>query len=53
MKSFCPAWAKNESVYEITPDTYPTFAAIEQRLSVLKRLGVGILWLVPIHETAV
>lgn len=47
-----PEWSKNLSIYEInirqfTPEG--TFAALEAHLPRLKKLGAGILWLMPIH----
>ena len=47
-----PAWARNATLYQInvrqfTPEG--SLRAAEQQLPRLKALGVGILWLMPIH----
>jgi glycosidase len=51
-----PAWSKNASIYEInlrqfTPEG--TLRAAEKHLPRLKKLGVDILWLMPVHEIGV
>ncbi len=51
-----PAWAKTAAFYQInlrqfTPEG--TFRAAERDLPRLKQLGVGILWLMPIHKIGV
>jgi alpha-amylase len=47
-----PAWTRNATIYEVnvrqfTPEG--TFAALQQHLPRLKRLGVDILWLMPVQ----
>jgi glycosidase len=45
-------WVKNGIIYEIFPRTFSaegTFAGIEAKLPELKKLGVTILWIMPIH----
>jgi cyclomaltodextrinase len=47
-----PAWSLNQPIYEINPEMYAatgSFKAIEKDLPRLKALGVGILWITPIH----
>ena len=47
-----PAWAKNASIYEVNIRSYTTagtFNAFKTHLPRLKKLGVKILWLMPIH----
>jgi glycosidase len=46
------AWSKNANIYEVNVRQYTpegTFAAFETHLPRLKRLGVNILWLMPIQ----
>ena len=46
------AWVKSGVIYEINPRTFsPTadFRGVEAQLPSLKKLGVTILWLMPIH----
>jgi glycosidase len=46
------AWVKTGIIYEIYPRAFSpegTFAGIEAKLPELKKLGVTILWLMPIH----
>ncbi len=46
------AWVKNGIIYEIYPRAFSkagNFAGIEKKLPELKKLGVTILWLMPIH----
>ncbi len=45
-------WAKNAVIYEVNIRQYTnegTFRAFEQELPRLQRMGVDILWLMPIH----
>ncbi len=45
-------WSYNLSIYEVNVRQYTeegTFAAFEEHLDRLEDLGVGILWLMPIH----
>lgn len=49
-----PAWAKNQPIYEVNWDSYgfpkgTAFREYEKHLPVLKRLGVGLIWLMPIY----
>ena len=47
-----PSWAKNASIYEVNIRSYTTagtFKAFKTHLPRLKKLGVKILWLMPIH----
>jgi len=47
-----PEWAANATIYEVNVRNYTpegTFAAFEQHLPRLARMGVVILWLMPIH----
>jgi glycosidase len=51
-----PDWAKNATIYEVnirqfTPEG--TFKAFETHLPRLKKMGVDILWLMPIHPIGV
>ena len=47
-----PRWSWNLPIYEVHLERQTeagTFGAFEQRLGALKDLGVGIVWLMPIH----
>lgn len=47
-----PSWAKSASIYEVNIRSYTTvgtFKAFQTHLPRLKKLGVKILWLMPIH----
>lgn len=47
-----PDWSFNKTIYEVNIRQYSqegTFKALENDLPRLKELGVGILWLMPIH----
>lgn len=47
-----PAWAYDASIYEVNIRQYTpegTFKAFQKHLSQLKKLGVGILWIMPIN----
>ncbi|MFP4541562.1 MAG: alpha-amylase family glycosyl hydrolase [Opitutales bacterium] len=47
-----PAWMRNQTIYEVNVRQYSeagTFAAVEADLDRLEKLGVGTLWLMPIH----
>jgi cyclomaltodextrinase / maltogenic alpha-amylase / neopullulanase len=51
-----PEWSYNKVIYEINIRQYSTegsFRAVQQDLPRLKELGVGILWLMPIHPIGV
>jgi len=52
MKENVPMWAKNANMYEVnirqfTPEG--TFAAFETHIPRLKKMGIDILWLMPIY----
>lgn len=47
-----PEWSKNATIYEVNLRQYTqegTFAAFEKHLPRLKKMGVDIIWLMPIH----
>ncbi len=49
-----PTWAKNQPIYEVNLDVYgfPKGTALrefEKHLPVLKKMGVGIIWFMPLH----
>lgn len=47
-----PDWHKNANIYEVNLRHYTpegTFAAFQEQLPRLKKMGVDILWLMPIH----
>lgn len=47
-----PGWSKNATIYQLNTRQFTsegTFAAAEAHLPRLKKLGVDILWLMPIH----
>lgn len=47
-----PEWSYNQTIYEVNVRQFSdegTFKAVEAQLPRLKELGVGILWLMPIH----
>ncbi len=47
-----PEWTKNATIYEVNIRQYTpegTFKAFEKHLPKLKKMGVDILWLMPIH----
>lgn len=51
-----PEWSKNATIYEVnvrqfTPEG--TFKAFEKHIPRLKKMGVDILWLMPIHPIGV
>ncbi len=51
-----PEWSRNLSIYEANIRQYTpegTFAAFEEYLPQLKDMGVGIIWLMPIHPIGV
>jgi glycosidase len=50
--AFHPAWSRSATIYEVNVRQYTpegTFAALQQHLPRLKRMGVDILWLMPIQ----
>lgn len=47
-----PEWSKNATIYEVNIRQYTTegtFRAFENHLPRLKKMGVDIIWLMPIH----
>ncbi|WP_294286243.1 alpha-amylase family glycosyl hydrolase [uncultured Chryseobacterium sp.] len=47
-----PEWTKNATIYEVNIRQYTpegTFKAFEKHLHRLKKMGVDIIWLMPIH----
>ena len=47
-----PYWVKNATLYELNIRQFSqegTFAAVEKQLPRLKKLGIDIIWLMPIH----
>ena len=51
-----PTWSANATIYEVNLRQYTaagTFKAFESHLPRLKKLGVKILWLMPIHPISV
>ncbi|KAA3611096.1 MAG: alpha-amylase [Calditrichaeota bacterium] len=47
-----PVWSINKTIYEVNIRQYTpegTFKAFQKHLPALKDLGVGIIWLMPIH----
>lgn len=49
-----PAWSHNLPIYEVNLRQYTpegTFKAFEEHLPAIKALGVGIIWLMPIHPS--
>jgi len=57
-KSFLkhPSWSFNKTIYEVNLRQYSksgTFKGFEKRLPELKKMGVGILWLMPINPIGV
>jgi glycosidase len=47
-----PKWVQDGIIYEINPSTFSpagNFAGITARLDDLQKLGVNILWLMPVH----
>lgn len=50
-----PEWHKNATIYEVNLRHYTkdgTFEAFENHLPRLKKLGIDILWLMPIHPVS-
>lgn len=47
-----PEWSYNQSIYEVNIRQFSkegTFKAVEKEIPRLKKMGVGIVWLMPIH----
>ena len=54
-KARVPDWHKNANIYEVNLRHYTpegTFAAFQEHLPRLKKMGVDILWFMPIHEVS-
>jgi len=52
VKIILPEWAKNATVYELNIRQFSdegTFKAIEQQLPRLKKMGIDIIWLMPVQ----
>lgn len=52
MEITTPDWVKNATLYELNIRQFSqegTFAAVEKQLPRLKKLGIDIIWLMPIH----
>jgi alpha-amylase len=50
--AFHPSWSKTSNIYEVNVRQYTpegTFAAFQQHLPRLRRMGVDILWLMPVQ----
>ena len=51
-----PEWSKNATIYQINTRQFTpegTFRSAESHLPRLKKLGVDIIWLMPVHEIGV
>ncbi len=51
-----PAWSYNQTIYEVNVRQYTpsgTFKEFETQLPRLKKMGVGILWLMPINPIGI
>ncbi len=51
-----PAWSYNQTIYEVNVRQYTksgTFKEFEKHLPAIKKLGVGIIWLMPINPIGV
>jgi glycosidase len=47
-----PEWSYNQSIYEVNTRQFSkegTFKAVEKEIPRLKKMGVGIVWLMPVH----
>jgi cyclomaltodextrinase len=48
------AWSRNLPIYEVNLRQYTpegTFKAFQEHLPAIKKLGVGVIWLMPIHPS--
>lgn len=48
-----PEWARSATIYQVNTRQFTpqgTFAAATEQLPRLAELGVGIVWLMPVHE---
>jgi glycosidase len=53
VKHTTPLWASNASIYQVNVRQFSeagTFRAVANELPRIKKLGVSIIWLMPIHE---
>ncbi len=51
-----PAWSYNQTIYEVNIRQFTkegTFKAFEKHLPEIKKLGIGILWIMPINPIGV
>ncbi len=51
-----PAWSYNQSIYEVNIRQFSkegTFKGVQKEIPRLKKMGVGIVWLMPIHPIGV
>lgn len=51
-----PSWSLNQPLYEVNLEMFSkegNYQGLQKRLPELKKLGVGILWLMPIYERGV
>jgi len=51
-----PDWSYNQSIYEVNTRQFSkegTFQAVEKEIPRLKKMGVGIVWLMPVHPIGV
>lgn len=56
LKKAPPAWAKNANIYEVNIRQYTpegTFKAFQRHLPRLKKMGIDILWLMPINPIGI
>jgi glycosidase len=47
-----PDWSYNQTIYEVNTRQFSregTFKAVEKEIPRLKKMGVGIIWLMPVH----
>lgn len=52
VKITTPEWVKNATIYELNIRQFSkegTFQAVKKQLSRLKKMGIDIIWLMPIH----
>jgi cyclomaltodextrinase / maltogenic alpha-amylase / neopullulanase len=50
------AWSYNQSIYEVNTRQYSkegTFKAVEKDIQRIKEMGVGIIWLMPVHPIGI
>ena len=51
-----PEWSKNASIYEVNVRQYTpegTFKAFQKHLPEIKKMGIGIIWIMPINPIGV